>query len=63
MRAVSTAVNNSERLGGEQPAHTVAGRLEQAGRWLQHPERDDNGLGRRAISLIVDEGNKVIVHI
>lgn len=61
MRAVSTAVNNSERLGGEQPAHTVAGRLEQAGRWLQHPERDDNGLGRRAISLIVDEGNKVAV--
>ncbi|CAH1389699.1 unnamed protein product [Nezara viridula] len=61
MRAVSTAVNNSERLGGEQPAHTVAGRLEQAGRWLQHPEREDNGLGRRAISLIVDEGNKVAV--
>lgn len=59
MRAVSSAVNNSERLGGEQPAHTVAGRLEQAGKWLQHPEREDNGLGRRAISLILDEGNKV----
>ncbi|XP_014239682.1 vinculin isoform X2 [Cimex lectularius] len=59
VRVVSSAVNNMERLGGEQIAHTVAGRLEQATRWLQHPERDDSGLGHRAIALIVDEGKKV----
>uniref|UniRef100_A0A069DWV1 Vinculin n=1 Tax=Panstrongylus megistus TaxID=65343 RepID=A0A069DWV1_9HEMI len=59
VRAVSGAVNNLERLGGEQIAHTVAGRLEQATRWLQHPDRDDSGVGHRAIALIVDEGKKV----
>ncbi|KAL1130903.1 hypothetical protein AAG570_012144 [Ranatra chinensis] len=58
-RAVSNAVNNMDRQGGEQPAHTVAGRLEQATRWLQHPERDDSGLGHKAIALIVNEGKKV----
>ncbi|KAK9499773.1 hypothetical protein O3M35_002746 [Rhynocoris fuscipes] len=59
VRAISSAVNNMERLGGEQIAHTVAGRLEQATRWLQHPDRDDSGVGHRAIALIVDEGKKV----
>ncbi|BES98119.1 vinculin [Nesidiocoris tenuis] len=59
VRAVSSAVNNMERLGGEQIAHTVTGRLEQATRWLQHPERDDNGVGHRAIAKIVDEGKRV----
>ncbi|XP_073977273.1 vinculin isoform X8 [Rhodnius prolixus] len=59
VRTVSAAVNNMERLGGEQIAHTVAGRLEQATRWLQHPDRDDSGVGHRAIALIVDEGKKV----
>jgi Vinculin family. len=48
------------KLGpGGQPAHTVQGRLEQARAWLAHPERDDAGLGVRAISLILDEGKKV----
>ena len=42
-----------------QPAHTVTGRLEQARRWLAHPDRDDRGLGQRAIALIVEEGKKV----
>uniref|UniRef100_A0A0A9VYZ0 Vinculin n=1 Tax=Lygus hesperus TaxID=30085 RepID=A0A0A9VYZ0_LYGHE len=59
VRAVSGAVNNMERLGVEQIAHTVTGRLEQATRWLQHPERDDNGVGHRAIAMIVDEGKRV----
>lgn len=58
-KAVSKAVTNVDKSGGQQPAHTVSGRLEQAQRWLSHPDRDDRGLGQRAISLIVEEGKKV----
>lgn len=58
-RAVSNAVTNMDKCGAQQPAHTVTGRLEQAQRWLSHPDRDDRGLGQRAIALIVDEGKKV----
>ena len=57
--AVSRAVNNVERSGIQQPAHTVAGRLEQAQRWLNNPSVDDKGLGQQAIALIVEEGKKV----
>ncbi|XP_076039732.1 vinculin isoform X9 [Oratosquilla oratoria] len=57
--AVSRAVNNVERSGVQQPAHTVAGRLEQAQRWLNNPSVDDKGLGQQAIALIVEEGKKV----
>ncbi|XP_049952820.1 vinculin isoform X4 [Schistocerca serialis cubense] len=56
---VGRAVQSVERSGVQQPAHTVTGRLEQARRWLANPERDDRGLGQRAIALIVDEGKKV----
>lgn len=58
-RLVSNSVTNLEKSGGQQPAHTVVGRLEQAQRWLSHPERDDRGLGQRAIALIIAEGKKV----
>ncbi|KAK7590064.1 hypothetical protein V9T40_001677 [Parthenolecanium corni] len=58
-KIVSNAVTNMEKSGGQQPAHTVTGRLEQAQRWLSHPERDDRGLGQRAIALIIAEGKKV----
>lgn len=57
--AVARAVSNSERSGAQQPAHTVAGQLEQAQRWLANPSLDDRGLGQQAIGLIVDEGRKV----
>lgn len=57
--AVARAVSNSERSGAQQPAHTVAGQLEQAQRWLENPSLDDRGLGQQAIGLIVDEGRKV----
>jgi vinculin len=40
----------------------VAGRLEQARRWLEQPAVDDRGLGRQAIFLVVDEGFKVRIH-
>lgn len=57
--AISRAVSNVERSGVQQPAHTVAGRLEQAQRWLNNPSLDDKGLGQQAIALIVEEGKKV----
>ncbi|XP_069166966.1 vinculin isoform X18 [Procambarus clarkii] len=56
---ISRAVNNVERSGVQQPAHTVAGRLEQAQRWLNNPSLDDKGLGQQAIALIVEEGKRV----
>jgi len=56
---VQTAVSNAEKYGLQQPAHTVAGRLEQARRWLANPSVDDRGLGQAAIALIVEEGRKV----
>lgn len=37
----------------------MQGRLEQACRWLQNPNIDDKGVGKRAIDLIIDEGKKV----
>ncbi|XP_065348377.1 vinculin isoform X2 [Cloeon dipterum] len=58
-RLVGRSVSGVERCGMAQPAHTVSGRLEQARRWLAHPDRDDRGLGQRAIALIVEEGKKV----
>lgn len=58
-RAVQDAVRGVERSGLNQPAHTVKGRLEQAVKWLQNPEIDDKGTGRRAIGLIVEEGRRV----
>ena len=57
--ALGRAVNNTERSGVQQPAHTVAGQLEQAQRWLANPAMDDRGLGQQATGLIVDEGRKV----
>ncbi|CAG0884926.1 unnamed protein product [Cyprideis torosa] len=55
---VARAVDNVERSGMARPAHTVAGRLEQAQRYLANPAVDDNGLGQQAIALIVNEGRK-----
>ncbi|XP_046419162.1 vinculin isoform X8 [Neodiprion lecontei] len=48
-----------DKSGIAQTAHTVAGRLEQANKWLLNPQNDDKGLGQRAIALIVHEGKKV----
>ncbi|XP_047738829.1 uncharacterized protein LOC108675664 [Hyalella azteca] len=56
--AVTRAVGAMERSGVGQPAHTVAGQLEQAQRWLANPAMDDRGLGQQAIDLIVEEGRK-----
>lgn len=56
---LSRSVVNVEKSGIQQPAHTVAGRVEQAQRWLSNPSADDKGLGQQAIQLVVEEGRKV----
>ncbi|XP_063706986.1 vinculin isoform X3 [Culicoides brevitarsis] len=57
--AIQNAVMGVEKTGLQQAAHTVQGRLDQAVKWIQNPEIDDKGTGRRAIGLIVDEGRRV----
>lgn len=44
------AVAATERSGLRKPAHTVAGKVEQAQRWLANPAMDDKGLGQWPIS-------------
>ena len=56
---ITRAINNIERSGQQQPAHTVAGRVEQAMAWLANPGFDDKGLGFRAIMSIVEEGRRL----
>lgn len=46
------ALTNTQRTGGAHPAHTVAGRLEQALRWLDNPGVDDDGLGSLSVIYI-----------
>lgn len=56
---IAHAISNVERSGQQQPAHTVAGRLEQALSWLSNPGFDDKGLGLQAIMSIVEEGRRL----
>ncbi|XP_017889455.1 vinculin isoform X10 [Ceratina calcarata] len=57
--AIASAIVSADKSGTTQTAHTVAGRLEQANKWLLNPQQDDKGLGQRAIALIIHEGKKV----
>ncbi|XP_020289490.1 vinculin isoform X3 [Pseudomyrmex gracilis] len=57
--SVASALVAADKSGSAQTAHTVAGRLEQANKWLLNPQHDDKGLGKRAIALIIHEGKKV----
>uniref|UniRef100_A0ABD2W031 Vinculin n=1 Tax=Trichogramma kaykai TaxID=54128 RepID=A0ABD2W031_9HYME len=56
---ISSAIVAADKSGTVQTAHTVAGRLEQANKWLLNPQHDDKGLGQKAIALIIQEGKKV----
>ncbi|KAG7190047.1 hypothetical protein KM043_006194 [Ampulex compressa] len=56
---IASALVAADKSGTAQTAHTVAGRLEQANKWLLNPQQDDKGLGQRAIALIIHEGKKV----
>ena len=40
------AVTNTDRSGIRKPAYTVAGKMDQAQRWLNYPGVDDKGLGK-----------------
>ncbi|MCP9265659.1 Vinculin [Dirofilaria immitis] len=53
------ALTNTQRTGGAHPAHTVAGRLEQALRWLDNPGIDDNGLGYQAVKAMTNEARNL----
>uniref|UniRef100_A0A915KJD2 Vinculin n=1 Tax=Romanomermis culicivorax TaxID=13658 RepID=A0A915KJD2_ROMCU len=53
------AISRLERSGAVQPAHTVAGRIEQALAWLDNLNVDDKGLGHHAIKLVTEEGRKI----
>lgn len=55
---LSQAINNVERSGIQQLAHTVGGRVEQALKWLVNPGLSDRGLGEHAIQLTVEEGRR-----
>ncbi|GAU87366.1 hypothetical protein RvY_00232-1 [Ramazzottius varieornatus] len=58
-RTVGKAIQNAERSGIQQPAHTILGKLDQARRWLQAPWVDDKGLGQNAIKQITEEGRRI----
>ncbi|CAJ0579773.1 unnamed protein product, partial [Mesorhabditis spiculigera] len=53
------ALTNAHKAGVGHPAHTAAGRLEQALRWLDNPGVDDGGLGLRAIKMMTDDARKL----
>ncbi|EPB77770.1 vinculin family protein [Ancylostoma ceylanicum] len=53
------ALMNAHRMGGANPAHTAAGRLEQALRWLDNPGVDDGGLGLRAMKLMTEDARRL----
>lgn len=40
---------NTERSDQQRAAHTLAGKVEQAQRWLANPNIDDKGLGERHV--------------
>ena len=46
------AVSNTEHSGVRRPAHTIAGKLEQAQRWLTNPAVDDKGLGLLTVIIL-----------
>ncbi|XP_076630408.1 vinculin isoform X8 [Colletes latitarsis] len=61
--SIACAIEAADKSGTTQTAHTVAGRLEQANKWLLNPQHDDKGLGQRAIALIIHEGKKNQQHV
>lgn len=50
---------NAQRQGGANPAHTAAGRLEQALRWLDNPGVNDGGLGLQAIKMMTQDAARL----
>ncbi|GMS95777.1 hypothetical protein PENTCL1PPCAC_17952 [Pristionchus entomophagus] len=57
------ALTHTERSGGAHPAHTTAGRLDQALRWLDNPGANDGGLGARAIQSMTADAARLADHL
>lgn len=53
------ALFTTQRTGGQHPAHTAGGRLEQALRWLDNPGLNDGGLGQQAVRSMLDEARQL----
>ena len=53
------ALLSAQRIGGQHPAHTTGGRLEQALRWLDNPSVDDGGVGLQAVKSLADESRRL----
>ena len=54
------ALLNAQRAGGGQhPAHTSGGKMEQAMRWLDNPGMDDGGVGLNALRSLLDEARRL----
>ncbi|XP_041466875.1 vinculin-like isoform X1 [Lytechinus variegatus] len=58
-RMVDGSVKEAIRSGVTRTAYTLAGKVEQAQKWLRNPAQDDKGVGRKAIAGIVAQGRKV----
>ncbi|CAH1270148.1 VCL [Branchiostoma lanceolatum] len=58
-KRVQQAVSNFQQSGIRKPAPTIAGKMEQAMRWLSAPAMDDKGLGQQAVHELVREGRKL----
>ncbi|XP_030848750.1 vinculin isoform X6 [Strongylocentrotus purpuratus] len=56
---VDFAVKDAVKSGVTRTAYTLAGKVEQAQKWLRNPAQDDKGVGRRAVAGIVAQGRKV----
>ncbi|XP_071956457.1 vinculin-like isoform X3 [Antedon mediterranea] len=56
---VEHTVKKAERSGIRKPAYTVAGKVDQAQKWLSNPGIDDGGVGLRAIAGVVEEGRRL----
>ncbi|XP_033120311.1 vinculin-like isoform X5 [Anneissia japonica] len=59
---VDHTVKKAERSGVRRPAYTVAGKVEQAQKWLAQPGVDDGGVGLKAIKGVIDEGRRLANH-
>lgn len=57
---VNSGISATEKAGGSRkPAATVAGKAEQAHKWLAAPEVDDGGVGYQAARQMIDEGRQI----
>jgi hypothetical protein len=53
------AVLAAARTGGQHPAHTTGGKMEQALRWLDNPGMNDGGVGLNAVRSLLDEARRL----